>query len=50
MVDYFLPILLPITKQARSIKLNDEVYLYYNKNKVGVILAKSIYKIKFSEH
>ena len=46
-----LPILLPITqKQARSIKLNDEVYLYYNKNKVGVIIAKSIYKIKFSEH
>ena len=46
-----LPILLPISNiQARSIKLNDEVYLYYNKKKVGAILAKSIYKINFSEH
>ena len=33
-----LPILLPISNnQARSIKLNDEVYLYYNKEKVDYI-------------
>ncbi len=46
-----LPILLPIsTIAARSIKLNDEVFLFYKKKKIGVILAKSIFQINFEEH
>ncbi len=46
-----LPILLPISAiEAESIKLNDEIFLYYNKKKIGVILARSIFKVNFEEY
>ncbi len=46
-----IPILLPLSEGSeKKIKLNTEVFLFFEGRKVGSLLVKSIFKINFDDH